>query len=90
MVPGSGQENHYDAHNGSPRDRHVWRAKNDWWRLTTGSAAVVCLLIPLSGGGAYFAWSSALVITMLTVGCVASVAFVLVKVEVINIANGSK
>lgn len=41
--------------------------------------AVVCILVPISGGGTYYSWRSALVIAMLTVGSVLAIIFLLVE-----------
>ncbi|KAG9098864.1 hypothetical protein FS749_002788 [Ceratobasidium sp. UAMH 11750] len=41
--------------------------------------AVVCILVPISGGGTYYSWHSALVIAMLTVGSVLAITFLLVE-----------
>ncbi|KAG9128124.1 hypothetical protein FRC07_004740, partial [Ceratobasidium sp. 392] len=41
--------------------------------------AVVCILVPISGGGIYYSWHSALVIAMLTVGSVLTISFLLVE-----------
>jgi len=30
----------------------------DYWGVITASIALIMLLIPVSGGGAYFAWNS--------------------------------
>lgn len=54
----------------------------DWWGLLTGTVAIVFLLIPVSGGGSYFPWNSALVISMLSVAGVAIMAFLLVEWKV--------
>ncbi|KAL1849173.1 hypothetical protein Daus18300_013329 [Diaporthe australafricana] len=54
----------------------------DWWGLLTGTVAIVLLLIPVSGGGSYFAWDSPLVISMLSIAGVALVAFLLVEWKV--------
>ncbi|KAF2762644.1 MFS general substrate transporter [Pseudovirgaria hyperparasitica] len=51
----------------------------DWWGILTGTVAIILLLIPISGGGAYFEWTSPMVIVMLTIGAVALVAFLLVE-----------
>jgi predicted MFS family arabinose efflux permease len=32
--------------------------KIDYWGVTTASIALILILIPVSGGGAYFAWNS--------------------------------
>ncbi|CEL58270.1 putative transporter C3H1,06c OS=Schizosaccharomyces pombe (strain 972 / ATCC 24843) GN=SPAC3H1.06c PE=3 SV=1 [Rhizoctonia solani AG-1 IB] len=42
-------------------------------------AAVVLILVPISGGGTYYSWHSALVIAMLCVGSVLAIAFLLVE-----------
>lgn len=66
-----------------PKGQGLEKAKLiDWWGLATGSVAIICLLIPLSGGGSYFAWNSTLVIAMLAVGGAAAIAFVLVEWKV--------
>ncbi|CAK7210399.1 hypothetical protein SBRCBS47491_000771 [Sporothrix bragantina] len=66
----------------APTARPPWRdsvRKIDYGGLLTSSSAVVFLLIPIAGGGTYFAWSSPLVIGMLVVGSVSLVAFVAVE-----------
>lgn len=66
-----------------PKGQGLKKAKLiDWWGLATGSVAIICLLIPLSGGGSYFAWDSTLVISMLAIGGAAAIAFVLVEWKV--------
>ncbi|KAL1303083.1 hypothetical protein AAFC00_006527 [Neodothiora populina] len=51
----------------------------DWWGLLTGSAAVILILVPISGGGTYFQWESPMVISMLVLGGICAVAFVIVE-----------
>lgn len=51
----------------------------DFYGLALSSLGIVFLLIPISGGGAYFAWSSPMVITMLSVGGVSSFLFLIVE-----------
>ncbi|KAG8703663.1 hypothetical protein FRC09_004018 [Ceratobasidium sp. 395] len=41
--------------------------------------AVVCILVPISGGGTYYSWHSTLVIVMLTVGSILAITFLLVE-----------
>ncbi|KAK2001952.1 MFS general substrate transporter [Colletotrichum falcatum] len=53
--------------------------KIDYAGSLTSSTAVVFLLVPISGGGAYFPWNSAMVISMLTIGAIALVSFVFVE-----------
>ncbi|KAF8609401.1 MFS general substrate transporter [Ceratobasidium sp. AG-I] len=47
--------------------------------------AVVCILVPISGGGSYYSWHSALVIAMLTVGSVLAMLFLLVEWRVASL-----
>ncbi|KAK1846242.1 major facilitator superfamily transporter [Colletotrichum chrysophilum] len=53
--------------------------KIDYAGSFTSSLGVILLLIPISGGGAYFPWNSAMVISMLTIGGLALVSFVVVE-----------
>ncbi|OKL61541.1 hypothetical protein UA08_03180 [Talaromyces atroroseus] len=59
--------------------------KIDVWGCLTSSAGIVLLLIPISGGGLYFQWDSAMVISMLVVGSCALVAFIVVEWKVARI-----
>ncbi|KAI9698868.1 MAG: hypothetical protein M1820_007375 [Bogoriella megaspora] len=54
-------------------------AKIDYLGILTGSAGLILILVPISGGGAYFAWDSALVIGMLTSGVVMTFVFIIVE-----------
>lgn len=56
--------------------------KIDIWGVLSASAALVLLLIPISGGGSYFEWDSPMVISMLSVGGVFAVAFVIIEWKV--------
>jgi MFS family permease len=49
----------------------------DYGGIALNVAACLLILIPLSGGGLTYAWDSPLVISMLTVGSLMFVAFVL-------------
>jgi MFS family permease len=51
----------------------------DYYGVATSSAAILLLLIPISGGGTYFEWSSPMVISMLTLGSIFAVLFILVE-----------
>ncbi|KAH6972260.1 major facilitator superfamily domain-containing protein [Ilyonectria sp. MPI-CAGE-AT-0026] len=42
--------------------------KVDWMGSLLSSITIIFLLIPISGGGAYFSWDSPMVITMLIIG----------------------
>ncbi|OLN87473.1 putative transporter C3H1.06c 5 [Colletotrichum chlorophyti] len=53
--------------------------KIDYAGSLTSSLGVILVLIPISGGGAYFPWNSAMVISMLTIGGLALVSFVIVE-----------
>lgn len=56
--------------------------KIDHWGILFGSAAIVLILIPVSGGGSYFAWDSSMVISMLAVGGSCAVAFLFVEYKI--------
>ncbi|KAJ5259409.1 MFS transporter [Penicillium angulare] len=49
----------------------------DYLGALTSSIASILLLIPISGGGSYFSWDSPLVISMLVIGTVALVIFLI-------------
>ncbi|KAK7430726.1 hypothetical protein QQZ08_002770 [Neonectria magnoliae] len=49
----------------------------DWMGSLASSAGVILLLIPITGGGAYFSWNSPMIISMLAVGFVAFISFVM-------------
>ena len=51
----------------------------DYYGVATSSVAILLLLIPISGGGTYFEWKSSMVISMLTLGSISAVLFVLVE-----------
>ncbi|KAK7937904.1 major facilitator superfamily domain-containing protein [Apiospora aurea] len=54
----------------------------DWAGVATSSIAVVFLLIPISGGGAYFPWDSPMVISMLVIGVLSLGLFIFVESRV--------
>ncbi|KAL4804754.1 major facilitator superfamily domain-containing protein [Aspergillus unguis] len=54
----------------------------DFWGILSSSIAVILLLIPISGGGSYFDWDSAMVISMLVIGGCALLAFFLIEWKV--------
>ncbi|KAG9942356.1 MFS general substrate transporter, partial [Aureobasidium melanogenum] len=56
--------------------------KIDYWGIFFGSAAIVLILIPVSGGGSYFVWDSPLVISMLAVGGICALAFFFVECKI--------
>ncbi|ORY78171.1 major facilitator superfamily domain-containing protein [Protomyces lactucae-debilis] len=51
----------------------------DYGGLLTSSSGIILLLIPISGGGAYFEWKSPMVISMLTLGSLCFVTFFIVE-----------
>lgn len=53
--------------------------KIDWLGTLTSSIGIIFILIPISGGGAYFEWDSPMVIAMLAIGAVSLVLFVIVQ-----------
>jgi MFS family permease len=54
-------------------------AKIDYWGILSGSAAIMLILIPVSGGGSYFAWASPMVISMLAIGGCCMLAFLFIE-----------
>jgi MFS family permease len=50
--------------------------KIDFLGVLTSSVGIIFLLIPISGGGAYFPWNSALVISFLTIGTLSLMVFI--------------
>jgi MFS family permease len=65
-----------------PMDFKAVSAKIDYWGILIGSAAIVLILIPVSGGGSYFSWDSPMVISMLTIGGCCMLAFLFVEHQV--------
>lgn len=51
----------------------------DYWGLLASSVGLILLLIPISGGGIYFEWNSPMVISMLTLGSISMVAFIVIE-----------
>lgn len=51
----------------------------DYWGVFFSTAATMLILIPLSGGGSYFPWDSPMVISMLVIGCICLVAFMIIE-----------
>ncbi|KAL4971975.1 major facilitator superfamily domain-containing protein [Aspergillus desertorum] len=54
----------------------------DFFGILTSSIAVILILIPISGGGSYFNWDSAMVISMFVIGGCSLIAFLLVEWKV--------
>jgi len=53
--------------------------KIDFAGILSSSIAVILLLIPISGGGAYFAWDSPMIIAMLVIGTLTLILFVIIE-----------
>lgn len=51
----------------------------DFMGVCLSTIAILLILIPISGGGIYFEWDSAMVISMLTIGGIAALAFLVVE-----------
>ncbi|KAI0195137.1 major facilitator superfamily domain-containing protein [Xylaria flabelliformis] len=51
--------------------------KIDYGGVLLSFIGIICLLIPISGGGAYFAWKSPMVISMLVLGAISLSLFIL-------------
>ncbi|EIN04453.1 MFS general substrate transporter [Punctularia strigosozonata HHB-11173 SS5] len=62
-----------------PGDFKAKLAKVDFLGSALSLAANVLVLVPISSGGATWSWSSPLVISMLTVGCLLWLAFIVVE-----------
>ncbi|KAI9345841.1 major facilitator superfamily domain-containing protein [Zopfochytrium polystomum] len=57
-------------------------ASIDWLGTALLVGAVVCILIPLQGGGTQYAWDSAVVVSLFAVGAALVVAFAVVQAKV--------
>ncbi|CAG9986520.1 unnamed protein product [Clonostachys byssicola] len=53
--------------------------KVDWWGSFAIFVGIVFLLIPISGGGAYFEWRSSMVICLLVLGGISLILFVVIE-----------
>ncbi|CAH0057293.1 unnamed protein product [Clonostachys solani] len=53
--------------------------KVDWWGSFAIFVGIVFLLIPISGGGAYFEWKSSMVICLLVLGGISLILFVVIE-----------
>jgi MFS family permease len=56
--------------------------KIDFLGVLTSSVGIIFLLIPISGGGAYFPWNSALVISFLVIGALSFITFIAIEWKV--------
>lgn len=54
----------------------------DYFGILASSIAVIFILLPISGGGAYFEWNSPMVISMLAIGGCSLVAFIFIEWKV--------
>ncbi|KAJ5117141.1 hypothetical protein N7448_004087 [Penicillium atrosanguineum] len=54
----------------------------DWFGVFASSLGIIFILIPISGGGSYFNWDSAMVISMLVIGGCSFVAFFFIEWKV--------
>jgi MFS family permease len=53
----------------------------DYWGVLFSSSAILLLLIPISGGGTYFNWNGPMVISMITLGGICMIMFILVELR---------
>ncbi|PKX98652.1 putative MFS transporter [Aspergillus novofumigatus IBT 16806] len=60
-------------------------SKIDFYGIIASSIGIIVLLIPISGGGSYFQWDSAMVISMLVIGACSLVAFVFIEWKVASL-----
>jgi MFS family permease len=56
--------------------------KIDYYGVITASISLILILIPVSGGGQYFEWKSPMVISMLVIGGIFLILFILVEWKV--------
>ncbi|KAE8307748.1 hypothetical protein BDV41DRAFT_568806 [Aspergillus transmontanensis] len=54
----------------------------DYYGVIASSIGIIFLLIPISGGGSYFQWDSAMVISMLVIGGCSLIAFIIIEWKV--------
>ncbi|QDS69558.1 hypothetical protein FKW77_007906 [Venturia effusa] len=54
----------------------------DWAGLFSACVAIIFFLVPISGAGSYFVWSSPMVISMLAISLIAAIGFLLVEWKV--------
>lgn len=59
---------------GDPKDK---LKAIDFVGITFSTTAILLLLIPISGGGTYFLWSSPMAITVATLGSISTALFIL-------------
>lgn len=57
----------------------------DWFGVLASSIGIIFILIPISGGGSYFPWDSAMVISMLVIGSCSFVVFGFVEWKVASL-----
>lgn len=57
-------------------------AKIDYWGILAESSAIILILIPISGGGNYFAWESPMVIVMLVIGSCCLLGFLFIEYKI--------
>jgi MFS family permease len=69
-------------HNMPKDDFKTKIAKIDFLGVVTSSTAIILLLIPISGIGSYFKASSPMAISMLAIGGISAVLFILVEWKV--------
>ena len=67
-----------------PPSKMVGRTKDklrtiDYWGVLASSIGLILLLIPISGGGTYFEWTSPMVISMLVLGSASMIMFVVIE-----------
>ncbi|KNG86003.1 hypothetical protein ANOM_005787 [Aspergillus nomiae NRRL 13137] len=54
----------------------------DYYGVIASSIGIIFLLIPISGGGSYFEWDSAMVISMLVIGGCSLIVFIFIEWKV--------
>ncbi|THW52052.1 MFS general substrate transporter [Aureobasidium pullulans] len=70
------------SNDSSKLDFRTVSKKIDYWGILAGSAAIILILVPVSGGGSYFRWDSPMVIAMLAIGGICALAFLFIEHKV--------
>lgn len=80
LAAGCGVVSWYMLPSNKPSDKFSDSVRRiDWAGSLSSSIAIILLLVPISGGGLYFAWASPMVVSMLVIGILALGVFLVVE-----------
>lgn len=84
LIPTSSSTGTTGTGSNAGKDNGFWGniRRIDYLGCLASSIGIIFLLIPISGGGAYFPWTSPMVISMLVIGGCAMVVFIFVEWKV--------